>query len=378
MRLFLIAPVLALYLYVRLFRSLPSFSARLVALFFLLIAALFPAYAQFFGGGLASLRIPFAAMCVGEFFTISLLNAFCLFLVRDILLLPLCFWARSFSLRLCSPRTTALLLTLVAGLTLYGELHSLATPVVKESVLEVNRLPEALHGMRIVHLTDLHVANVFGTDRIEEIVKRSNALHADLVVLSGDLVDGTPERRGAALAALASLKAPLGVWACDGNHEHYGPYEAWKMEFSRLGIRFLRNENMVLRHKGVAFALLGLSDPAARRFAREGPDVKRACVGTEGLFRIALVHQPRLARRLSEAGVDLMLSGHTHGGQTWLWSFIVSAANDGFVRGWYSVHGPKHPMALYVHSGTGLWSGFLQRIGTDNEIALITLKRKGS
>ena len=259
-------------------------------------------------------------------------------------------------------------IALLAGIVLH---EGLKTPAVREYAITVEHLPAELDGMKIVHLSDIHVDPVSGAERVREIVRLSNACGADLILLTGDFVDGRAPVRGKDLLPLGELRAPLGVYGVPGNHEYYSGYSDW-MTFLReqCSVSMLENRHVIL--PGTTVALGGVTDPAAERMGGALPDVPGAFAGApEGACRILMAHQPKLAESAAAAGVDLMLSGHTHGGMIWGLDVLVGALNHGYYSGIYRVDGMK----LFVSNGAGLWSGFPIRLGRPGEIALITLRR---
>ena len=229
-------------------------------------------------------------------------------------------------------------------------------------------LPEAFDGYRIAHLSDLHVSSAARAARTAGIVERTNALGADLVVITGDFVDGAPSSRREDVAPLGGLVARDGVFGCTGNHEYYSDYGAWRSEFRRIGVRMLENAAATIRRgeDGAALALLGVNDLVG------GPDPDAAAAAApQGAFRILLAHRPIRLARHAALGVRLQLSGHTHGGAILGLDRFVARANEGHVRGLYREHG----LTLYVNAGTGQWAGFPERVGVPPEIACLTLRR---
>lgn len=374
---FSVIPLLAFYVFLRVVWPNCGVRGRAFFAVLLILAAAFPSYVDHFGGGIVSPTLGFVPMIIGEVLLITLLQTAVFFLIRDVLIV-----AGWILLRRKTILSTAKVAAGVFGfsviVTLYAFVHALADPVIHRFTVEIENLPEELSGMTIAQLSDLHQANIFGPERLERIVQKTNALGSDLIVITGDFADATVEKRGHELDALKKLKAPLGVYGCEGNHEYYADYEGWKRVIPTLGVRMLKNEHEVLYWNSRPFVIFGLTDRAAFRFpGRELPNTEKALKGAPtGLFTLALIHQPLLAKMALDAGADLMLSGHTHGGQTYLWSIVVALFNKGYVRGLYDLEREdSQKMQMYVHSGTGFWTGFIERIGTDNEIALITLKR---
>ncbi len=377
MMIFSVIPLLGLYVFLRV--VYPNCKGFLRWGLFLLIAigAGFPTYVDLYAGGIASPTLALVPTLICEGLLLLLLQSAIFFLIRDGLLIAS--WIVRHPLKALNEKKVTVGIFLISFLaTSYGLWHSLEDPVVKELTVSVKDLPQELSGIKIAQLSDLHQANVFGPERLRRIVNQTNALGADLIVITGDFVDGTVQKRGPELIALKDLRSPLGVFACEGNHEHYVDYDGWMKFLPTLGLTLLRNEHTVLSYHGKDFVLYGVTDRAAERFDREMPDAVKALKGApETELIISLAHQPRHTKWVLETPTDLMLSGHTHGGQTYLWSIVVAAFNLGYVRGLYSVErNDGGETQMYVHSGTGFWTGFLERIGTDNEIVLITLKSK--
>ena len=247
-------------------------------------------------------------------------------------------------------------------------------PVVTERTIIVKNLPEKFDGLRIVHLTDIHADPLNGEEKIRQIVDMTNAQNADLIVITGDFVDGRASVRGKDLAVLQELYAPFGVYGVPGNHEYYSGYREWITLLETYGVDILENQHVM---PGENFALGGVTDPAASRMKGQGefelPNVQKAFAGVpDGSFRLLLAHQPKVAVDAAENNVDLQLSGHTHGGMIWGMDLLVAAFNNGWYSGEYEVGNTK----LYISNGTGIWGGFPIRLGHRSEIVVITLKRQ--
>jgi predicted MPP superfamily phosphohydrolase len=204
-------------------------------------------------------------------------------------------------------------------------------------------------------------------------VDRTNALDADLVVITGDLSDGAPEARAADITPVGDLRARDGVIAVPGNHEYYFDYPRWMAIWRDLGLTMLENSHVQIEHRGAVLALAGLTDPQAASFGQAMPDLPRAMQGVPpGMPVILLQHHPDTAREHARAGVKLQLAGHTHGGQILGPHLLTQWANAGFVSGLYQVG----DMALYVSNGTGLWNGLALRLGRPSEITHIVLRAR--
>lgn len=259
------------------------------------------------------------------------------------------------------------------GLAAYGVGQAIKIPPLKEMVVEIAGLPKAFEGYRLLQLTDLHVSRLFTRGWTQEIVVRSNALDVDLIVITGDFIDGKLDARRKDIAPLADLRARDGVLAIPGNHEYYFGYDQWMQHDAQLGIRMLLNEHAVIRKDDDEVVVAGVTDLAALGGTYPAPDLDAALAGVPSDAPVILLaHQPKMASRASAAGVALQLSGHTHGGMVRGLDLLVARGNNGYVSGMYQVGG----LQLYVNNGTALWPGFAIRLGVPSELTLIRLKAK--
>jgi predicted MPP superfamily phosphohydrolase len=269
--------------------------------------------------------------------------------------------------------TRALAVTVVAvGAVVgtYSIFQGLRAPVVKEIRIAVPGLPPALSGTTIVQVTDLHIGATKSRSFAGDIVGRINALAPDMVVITGDLVEGRFGSGREDTLSLAGLRARLGVFMVTGNHEYYSGLREWLPELQRLGIRVLRNEHVVVdADKGGGWELAGIEDWNGRSIEPDGgPDLARALAGNDASRPVILLsHQPRAIYPAARAGVTLVLSGHTHGGQIWPFTYLVHLQQP-FLEGLHRVGKTQ----LYVSPGTGYW-GPPMRLGTRAEITRITL-----
>ena len=255
-------------------------------------------------------------------------------------------------------------------LSIFGVWQGIRVPDVRRLEITLRNLPPGLDGLTIVQLTDTHINRVFSEEWTRTVVEKTNALDPDIVLITGDTVDGAPERRFTDVTPLGELKARIGVFGAPGNHD-YSYYVDWMHIFNELGIQMLLNEHVVITHNGNSLALIGITDIAAAWRGYPMPDIEAALSGIpDSVTRILMSHRPENARENADAGVDLQVSGHTHGGQLYGLSFIVKRANKGFVSGLYNVGN----MRLYVSNGAGLWAGFPVRIGRPSEITYIILR----
>lgn len=256
-------------------------------------------------------------------------------------------------------------------LSAVGVGQAIQAPEVRRVELAIRELPPALDGFRMVQLTDLHISRLMHGDWVREVVERSNALRPDLVVITGDLIDGSRQARAGDVRPLADLTARHGVIASLGNHEYYFGAERWTRTFEGLGMRVLVNRHATIEHEGGRLTIAGVTDRVAPRFGMEGPSTRRALEGAAPDAPVVLLsHQPIGVAANAESGIDVQLSGHTHGGMIRGVDQVVKRANGGYVSGSYRVKG----MQLYVSNGTGLWNGFPIRLGVPAEITEFILR----
>lgn len=259
------------------------------------------------------------------------------------------------------------LLVLSCVLTARGMANAAALPEVRRVELPLPGVPKEASGFKAVLLADLHIDRMTVKEDIAEVVRRANALSPDVIAIAGDFVDGTVEELRDRVSPLAGLRAKYGVFGIPGNHEYYSGYRAWMEHLTGLGITMLENSRRLLPCK---VAIAGVTDPTAERFGEHPPDFDKALSGIpEGYCKLLLAHQLRQTREAAARGVDLQLSGHTHGGMVVGLDRLVARANRGFVADLYQVG----RMRLYVSRGTYLWKGYPVRLGVPSEITSITL-----
>ena len=258
----------------------------------------------------------------------------------------------------------------VGAATIYGVATAIGTVAVKDVAVQLSRLPASMSGFRVVQLTDMHIGPMLGRSWVEKIVSQVNALEPDIVVITGDLVDGSVKRLREHVAPLGELRAKHGVYFVTGNHEYYSGADAWLTELRRLGVRPLRNERVSIGDGNASFDLAGVDD--WRAFGQgHGRDLKKAVAGRDDDRELLLLaHQPKQVKEAAEHGVGLQLSGHTHGGQIFPWGFFVRAFDQPYLAGLSDHKGTK----IYVSCGTGFW-GPPMRIGAPAEITLLSLER---
>ena len=249
-------------------------------------------------------------------------------------------------------------------------------PRVVEVPLRLERFPKALSGFTLAQITDLHIGPTIREKHVKRVVDLTNALRPDAVVITGDLVDGSVAELRAATGHLARLSAKHGVYFVSGNHEYYSGASAWFAELRRYGIRILSAERVALGDRGpggASFDLAGIDDWSVAR-AHDGrwPSLDLALRGRDRDRSLVLLqHQPRGLDEAAQAGVELQLSGHTHGGQLFPWNLIVKAVYP-YYKGLYLHRQGEAATQLYVSCGTGYW-GPPMRLGAPAEITKVVL-----
>lgn len=245
-------------------------------------------------------------------------------------------------------------------------------PSLREVIIPIPALDPALHNLRMVQISDLHIGPTIRKSYVEQVVAKSNALSADLILLTGDIVDGSIKDLREHAAPLARLSAKYGVYFILGNHDYYSGADLWVEEFKALGMKVLLNSHDRLKIGDSELILAGVLDPAVKAFSKDlRPDpmlARGAPEGNQNLFRILLAHNPKLAPEGARAGFHLQVSGHTHAGQfipwTWVTKWIHSPHYAGLSK--------EGDMWVYVSAGTGSWGPPL-RLGTSPELTLLRL-----
>jgi predicted MPP superfamily phosphohydrolase len=298
-------------------------------------------------------------------------SLFVLTLLRDVLLLF--GWIASFAVTWrawLQPASAAAVPALALLLTLWGLVNARRTARVVRVDVPIAQLPAALHGFSIAQISDLHVGPTIKHGYLQAVVERVNALQADMVAVTGDLVDGSVQQLAAHVAPLAGLQSRHGSFFVTGNHEYYSGAPAWVVELQRLGLRVLMNEHVLLLHDGEPLALAGVADYSAHHFEaahRSDPQAAIAGVAAEARVRVLLAHQPRSAAAAAAAGFHLQLSGHTHGGQflPWIWLVRLQQPFTAGLNRWQDLW-------VYTSRGTGYW-GPPKRLGAPSEITHLRL-----
>ena len=276
--------------------------------------------------------------------------------------------------------------------TVVGFMNARRTSAVVRVDVPIKGLPAALQGFTVAQISDIHVGPTIRLAYLERIVSKVNSLQADVVAITGDLVDGTVAALATHVAPLATLRSRHGTFFVTGNHEYYSGAAAWIRELRRLGLTVLMNEHVVLYHgipgaqQGLTagfmadaqddsqimapLVLAGVTDFGAHHFDeahRSDPRAALEGAPPAALVRLLLAHQPRSAQAAEDAGFDVQLSGHTHGGQFWPWNLFVRFQQP-FTAGLHRLG----KLWVYTSRGTGYW-GPPKRFGAPSEITLVRL-----
>lgn len=260
-------------------------------------------------------------------------------------------------------------LGVAAMATSYGIYEARRVPGIVALNVALPGLHPGFEGFRIGMITDIHAGLTVGRDWVEMIASEVDRLDTDLIAFTGDLADGSVRALRYDVAPLAELRAAHGLFFVTGNHEYYSGAESWVKEVGRMGYDVLMNEHRIIERNGGRLVLGGITDYSAEQFVpTHKSDPERAMRDApDNLVRILLAHQPKSLRTIGDVGFDLMLSGHTHGGQLFPWN-LLTAADQPYLYGLHR-HGPGQ---IYVSKGTGYW-GPPVRLGARSEITVITL-----
>ncbi|MEU8921191.1 metallophosphoesterase [Kitasatospora sp. NPDC048545] len=270
-------------------------------------------------------------------------------------------------------RTVAVVVAAVsAGLLGWGHHEAMRVPRVRRLDVHVPRLGGGLDGTRVVVLADTHYGPIDRAHWSARVAEAVNALDADVVVHAGDIADGTPTQRREQSAPLGTIRSRLAKVYVTGNHEYGGEAQGWLDRMAELGWEPLHNRHVVVERGGDTLVLAGVDDVTAEHSGLAGhrANLAGALAGADPADPVLLVaHQPKYVPQAAAAGIDLQVSGHTHGGQIWPFNFLVRI-DQPVVRG-LSRHGER--TQLYTSRGTGFW-GPPFRVFAPSEITLLTLR----
>lgn len=268
-------------------------------------------------------------------------------------------------------RSIVMTVTLILFVVAYQNAFS---PIFPEISVPVANLPTPFEGYKIALLTDTHIGPTFHKQDLQRMVDGINSARPDLVAIVGDIADGMPEDLIEDMKPLKLLRAKDGIIYVTGNHEYYWSADSWMNTLRNIGAKVLFNSSFVIRREAAALAFGGVPDVQGERFF---PDHKINLEKTFGgvphnadTLWILLAHQPKVIKQAIAAGVDLQLSGHTHGGQFFPWTWVVKLVQK-HSAGLYF----EGDTALFVSRGAGAWGPPL-RLGVPAEVPILTLTKK--
>ena len=264
------------------------------------------------------------------------------------------------------------MITLAGSATVYGFYSARKGPFIIKHDIYIKNLPDAYENFSIAQISDLHVGPTIKRPYVEDVLEKISRLNPDLIAVTGDLVDGSVKYLKSELQPLKDMIAPYGTFFVTGNHEYYSGVDQWLDETDRLGMKNLINSNELISKAGDQIAIAGITDLRAHQIKpahRSDPELALRSI-PEDITKIVLAHQPNSIHSVHETGADLQLSGHTHGGQFWPFTYLVKMIHP-YIAGLHDHHGTQ----IYVNRGTGYWGPPL-RIGVPAEITLIRLKKK--
>lgn len=254
----------------------------------------------------------------------------------------------------------------VVGATTVGAIQAIDPKLEKVSI-KLEEKFKKLSGLKIVQLSDVHIGPTLKKDFFDSLVKRTNELDPDIVVITGDMIDGTVNGLKKELTGLSEFKAKIGTFYITGNHEYYWNGVEWIEFVKSHSIKVFENDSVKLNFNGEEFFLGGVYDLKATRFEPTHTCSPEKVFPDTDKYKILLAHQPNSCHLAENLGINLQLSGHTHGGQGFPWNFLVGLVQP-YLKGLYDHKG----MQLYVNRGTGFW-GPPYRLGIPGEITLLTL-----
>ncbi|ACZ13258.1 metallophosphoesterase [Sulfurospirillum deleyianum] len=290
---------------------------------------------------------------------------FCVALLYDLFHLPYSKIPQDYSRRLFLKMVFDVTMLLLAlSYMVKGFFNGMKAPVIKEVEVSIVGLGKEVS---VVQISDVHIGKVLGKAFMDELVAQVNRLDADIVVITGDLVDMPVREIGDKLDALRSVQSRLGVYFVPGNHEYFYGVHGIMEHLESLGVEVLSNRSLMIDHR---FNLVGVSDMIGKRFDFLPPDLPKAFLHVNNeLPTILLSHQPKIVKELKDEKIDLILSGHTHGGQIFPFGLLV-LLDQPYLSGLYQ---HSKTTQIFVSNGAGYW-GPAVRVMAPSEIVKLTLK----
>ncbi|PXW17477.1 metallophosphoesterase [Paraburkholderia caballeronis] len=320
-------------------------------------------------------RIAWSGLLAMGFFSSLLM----LTVLRDVVLASMmtvdAIWPRAIDLTDARVGSAAAVVVLAVLSSVVGFVNARRRARILSVDVPIAGLPAALEGFTIAQISDVHVGPTIKSNYVDAIVDAVNQLDADVVAITGDVVDGSVAQLARHTAPLGRLRARHGVYLVTGNHEYYSGADAWIAEFRRIGLTVLMNEHVVIGHGDAQLVLAGVTDYTAGHFDpahRSDPAAALDGAPRDVATRVLLAHQPRTAHAAADAGFTLQLSGHTHGGQIFPWNFLVRLQQP-FTAGLAKLGG----LWVYTSRGTGYW-GPPKRLGAPSEITKLRLVGGGA
>lgn len=254
----------------------------------------------------------------------------------------------------------------------YGFHSSRIGPKIIEQDIFIDSLPSQFDDFIIAQISDLHVGPTIKRKYVEIVQEKIELINPDIIAVTGDLVDGSVKHLSKELQPFKDMIAEYGTYFVTGNHEYYSGVESWLEETDKLGMINLINEHRLISKDGKKIMMAGITDFRAHFIKKSHKSNPKKALKSinDDLVKIMLAHQPNSIYQVNEAGADLQLCGHTHGGQFWPFTYPTKLANA-YLSGHHNHDGTQ----IYVNSGTGYWGPPL-RIGVPAEITLIRLKKK--
>ena len=255
--------------------------------------------------------------------------------------------------------------------TSYGIYEARKLPGIESIDIPLSRLPQEFDNFKIVQITDIHAGLTIDRQWIETVAEKVQSLSPDLIAFTGDMADGSVARLKRDVAPLGELRAPHGKFFVTGNHEYYSSADEWIAHVQRIGYDVLMNEHRAIEKNGAKIILAGVTDYSAGQFSKEQESDPRKAIyhAPNGDVKILMAHQPRTIYQTNDLNLDLVLSGHTHGGQFFPWNLLATLGQP-FIKG---LHRWNNSL-VYVSKGTGYW-GPPVRLGARSEITVLTLKK---
>ena len=377
----ILEPLIAIYVLCRLvlLREKKRLWLRIFIIMLLSLLALRPLIFVLIGDDISYPKLsPFFIEFTGTLFCSIVIFTFFV-LIKDIVVLFSKLWGKCFSRKSFSfsIEDNFIIPAVIVALFLsfYGNYNAHLMPIVTEYTVESKYLPSSFDGLRIAYIADIHAWHGRRRAFVQSVVDITNEQKCQLVLLGGDYLDGSVKDMGDALLPLKELHSKYGTFAVPGNHEYYFGYAEWKKFFEeKLNIPVLINQHKFIEgYNGQIIFITGIPDKFAKKIGEDVPDVRRAMpVFGYHVFNILLSHRPGNAKENNKLGIDLQLSGHTHGGNVFYASDLIAYFNNGFVAGRYDLSN----MTLIVSRGAGYWQGFAERLLEPAEIVVVTLRCK--